>query len=61
MTLEEAKNLKTGDLVKLKSNNIRLIVDKVEDNFITCVIWDEVNLKLKNVDNIDYAFLTKIE
>lgn len=61
MTQEELKELKIGDLVKLKSGSPRMIVDKIENNLISCVLWDEQKIQLKMIDNIDYAFLELIK
>lgn len=61
MTQDELKELKIGDLVKLKSGSPRMMVDKVESHLVSCVIWDEANLKTKFVDNMDYAFLELIK
>ena len=61
MTQEELKELKIGDLVKLKSGSPRMIVDKIENHLVSCVLWDEQKLQLKMVDNMDYAFLELIK
>ena len=61
MTQEELKELQIGNLVKLKSGSPRMMVDKVENHLVSCVLWDEQNLKLKFVDNMDYAFLELIK
>ena len=61
MTQEELKELKIGDLVKLKSGSPRMMVDKIEHNFISCILSDEQNFKPKFIDNLDYAFLELIK
>ncbi len=59
MTLEELKQLRIGDVVKLNSSSVKMTVDVIENNLVSCVVWHDAEFRVaRAISNIDYALLT---
>jgi uncharacterized protein YodC (DUF2158 family) len=51
-----------GDVVQLKSGSHKMVVEKIENNLMSCVFWDEEEKKIKpSAINLDCALFIKVK
>lgn len=60
MTVEELKDTKIGDVVRLNSGGSKMTVTQVDNHMLAVVYFDNAGV-LQSKGSMDYALFTKVQ